>query len=56
MKQEFPKCLIKGDEHCIVMDAEQEKAARADGFTFHADETQEVTAEGPKRRSRKGEA
>lgn len=51
MKQEYPKCLIKGDEARIVMDAEQEKEARADGFTFHADAPKEA----PKR-SRKGEA
>ena len=53
MKQEYPKCLTKGDEARIVMDTDQEEAARADGFTFHADAPKEPEQ---KRRVKKGEA
>lgn len=55
MYQEYPKCLTHGDESRVVMDAEQEKAARADGFVFHADKPV-VADEAPKRRSKRAEA
>ena len=35
--QEYPKCLIRGDEYRIAKDAEQEAEARRDGFCFHDD-------------------
>ena len=52
MYQEYPKCLTRGEEARIVMDAEQEQAARADGFKFHADKPVE---EAQKRRRAKAE-
>lgn len=52
MYQEFPKCLTRGEESRIVMDDEQEQAARADGFKFHADKPVE---EAQKRRRAKAE-
>ena len=55
MYQEFPKCLTRGEEVRVVMNAEQEKAARADGFVFHADKPV-VADEAPKRRSKRADA
>lgn len=62
MHQEFPKCLIRGEESKVVFDAIEEKSVRADGFYFHSDEKQEKAstapiATEPKRRGRppKGE-
>ena len=52
MYQEYPKCLTRGDESRVVMDDEQEQAARADGFKFHADKPVE---EAQKRRRAKAE-
>ena len=55
MYQEFPKCLTRGEEVRVVMDAEQEKAARADGFVFHNDKPAASVEEAPKRRRAKAE-
>lgn len=55
MYQEYPKCLTHGEESRIVMDDEQEKAARADGFVFHADKPV-VADEAPKRRGKRADA
>ena len=55
MYQEYPKCLTRGEEARIVMDAEQEQAARADGFVFHADKPV-VADEAPKRRGKRADA
>ena len=55
MYQEYPKCLTHGDESRVVMDADQEKSARADGFVFHADKPV-VADEAPKRRSKRADA
>lgn len=55
MYQEYPKCLTRGEESRIVMDDEQEQAARADGFKFHADKPV-VADEAPKRRSKRADA
>ena len=55
MYQEYPKCLTHGDESRVVMNAEQEKAARADGFVFHNDKPV-VADEAPKRRSKRADA
>ncbi len=49
MFQEFPKCLVKGDDYRIVKDQEQEQQARADGYAFHSDEVKEQE---PKKRGR----
>jgi hypothetical protein len=53
MYQEYPKCLMRGDECKVVFDADQELSARELGFIFHTDSTEpvEVTTE-PKRRGR----
>ena len=56
MYQEFPKCLTRGEESRIVMDAEQEQAARADGFKFHADKLAATVEEAPKRRGKRADA
>ena len=55
MYQEFPKCLTRGEEVRVVMDAEQEKAARGAGFVFHADKPV-VADEAPKRRGKRADA
>ena len=56
MYQEYPKCLTHGDESRVVMDAVQEKAARADGFVFHADKPAATVEEAPKRRGKRADA
>ena len=55
MYQEYPKCLTRGEESRVVMNAEQEKAARADGFVFHADKPV-VADEASKRRGKRADA
>ena len=56
MYQEYSKCLTRGEESRVVMNAEQEKAARADGFVFHNDKPAASVEEAPKRRSKRADA
>ena len=56
MYQEYPKCLTRGEESRVVMNAEQEKAARADGFVFHRDKPAATVEEAPKRRGKRADA
>ena len=57
MFQEFPKCLISGDQSRVVFDEVEEDAARTDGFVFHDEIKPEVAIEdAPKAPSRKPKA
>lgn len=52
---EYPKSLYREtvDDHVIVKDAEQEKAARADGYEMYAEiHAREETPDAPKKRGR----